>query len=64
MQRWWNPWLLPVILLGAVALVSRPALGVLWVAGCVGAGRLINGYLAYIGGRTAPGTHPYLRKPS
>lgn len=69
MRRWWFPWLFPVMLLGAVALVSRPAVCVVWVAACVTAGRLVNSYIAYVAsnrGRTAPGTgtHDYLSKPS
>ena len=61
------PWTFPVVLLGAVALVSRPLFCVIWIAACVVAGRLLIscvGYHVSNQGRTAPGTHDYLRKPS
>jgi hypothetical protein len=67
MQRWMIPWLLPVVLLGAVALVSRPLFCVVWVSACLVVPRLVVGWIAYLAGnrgRTAPGTHDYLRKPS
>jgi hypothetical protein len=64
MSRWWNSWLLPVILLGSVLLVSRPAVCAAWLAACTVAARGINGWVAEHQGRTAPGTHLYLRKPS
>jgi hypothetical protein len=67
MERWMVPWLFPVTLLGAVALVSRPLVCVVWVSACVVAGRLATAFAAYLAstrGRTAPGTHDYLRKPS
>jgi hypothetical protein len=64
MQKWWLPWLFPVELLGTVMLVSRPLLCLPWFALCLGGSRLVNGYVIYRRGRTAPGTHPYLRTPS
>ena len=64
MQKWWIPWLFPVELLGVVMLVSRPLLCVPWPALCLGGGRLAAGCVAYRQGRTASGTHHYLRPPS
>jgi hypothetical protein len=64
MRKWMVPWLFPVELLGAVAFVSRPLLGVAWVGSMIGTGRLATGYWEYRQGRTAPGTHRYLKNLS
>jgi hypothetical protein len=67
MERWMVPWLMPVVLLAAVLLVSRPFVCAVWLGACAVARRLVTAYTAYVAstrGRTAPGTHDYLRKPS
>ena len=56
--------LFPVMLLGDVVLVTRPLLLPAWLAFCAVLGRVINRLLADLHGHIAPGTHPYLRKPS
>jgi len=63
MPRWMVPWTLPVVLLATVSLVSRPLFGAGWLAACIIVGRLLI-HRAAPPGRTAPGTHSYLRKPS
>jgi hypothetical protein len=63
MPSWMVPWTFPVALMAAVSLVSRPLVGVVWLVVCLSAGRLLI-HRAAPPGRTAPGTHNYLRKPS
>jgi hypothetical protein len=63
MPRWMVPWTLPVALLAAVSLVSRPLFCAAWLVTCITIGRLLI-HRAAPRGRTAPGTHSYLRKPS
>ena len=59
MPTWMIPWTFPVVLMAAVSLMSRPVVGVVWLAGCLVAGRVMI-HCAAPPGRTAPGTHSYL----
>jgi hypothetical protein len=44
MKRWLSPWVLPLLMLGVVALVTRPVAGAVWIVVSVVLVRLLNGH--------------------
>jgi hypothetical protein len=65
LKRWWCPWIMPVAMLGAVMLVSRPILVVGWVALCTLLGRLLNLWLSEWEARLLASQRGlYFKKPS
>jgi hypothetical protein len=43
MKRWLSPWVLPLVMLGVVALVTRPVAGAVWILVSVVLVRLLTG---------------------
>lgn len=43
MKRWLSPWVLPLVMLGIVAAISRPIDGAVWIVVSIVLVRLLNG---------------------
>ncbi len=44
MKPWLSPWVLPLVMLGAVLVLTRPVAGAIWTVGSVLLVRLLNGH--------------------